>query len=49
MNPATNTIVWQKRLKFPIGGGSGLLSTASGLIFHGESDGRLVAWDMTWQ
>ena len=46
MNPATNTIVWQKRLKFPIGGGSGLLSTASGLIFHGESDGRLVAWDM---
>ncbi len=47
MNPATNTIVWQKRLKFPIGGGSGLLSTASGLIFHGESDGRLVAWDMT--
>ena len=46
MNPATNRIVWQKRLKFPIGGGSGLLSTAGGLMFHGESDGRLVAWDM---
>ena len=46
MDPATNKIVWQKRLKYPIGGGSGLLSTAGGLMFHGESDGRLVAWDM---
>jgi glucose dehydrogenase len=46
MNPATNRIVWQKRLKYPIGGGSGLLSTAGGLMFHGESDGRLVAWDL---
>jgi PQQ-dependent dehydrogenase (methanol/ethanol family) len=46
MNPATNKIVWQKRVKYPIGGGSGLLSTATGLIFHGESDGRLIAWDM---
>jgi PQQ-dependent dehydrogenase (methanol/ethanol family) len=46
MNPATNKIVWQKGVKYPIGGGSGLLGTASGLIFHGESDGRLLAWDM---
>jgi PQQ-dependent dehydrogenase (methanol/ethanol family) len=46
MDPATNRIVWQKRTKYPIGGGSGLLSTASGLMFHGESDGRLLAWDM---
>lgn len=46
MDPATNKIVWQKRMKFPIGTGSGLLSTASGLIFHGESDGRLVAYDV---
>ena len=42
----TNKIVWQKRTKFPIAAGSGLLSTASGLIFHGESDGRLVAYDI---
>ena len=46
MNPATDKIVWQKRTEFPIGTGSGLLTTASGLIFHGESDGRLVAYDV---
>jgi PQQ-dependent dehydrogenase (methanol/ethanol family) len=46
MDPATNKIVWQKRTKYPIGGGSGLLSTASGLLFHGESDGRIVAYDI---
>jgi len=46
IDPATNRIVWQKRMKFPIAAGSGLLSTASGLIFHGESDGRLVAYDV---
>ena len=46
MNPLTNKIVWQKALKYPIGGGSGLLSTATGLLFHGEADGRILAWDI---
>ncbi len=46
LDPASNKIVWQKRTKFPLGTGSGLLSTASGLIFHGESDGNLVAYDI---
>ena len=46
MNPATNTIVWQKRMKYPIGTGSGLLSTAGGLLLHGESDGNIVAYDI---
>ena len=46
MDPSTNKIVWQKRTKFPLGTGSGLLTTATGLIFHGESDGRIVAYDM---
>ncbi len=46
MDPTTNKIVWQKRTKYPMGTGSGLLSTASGIIFHGESDGRLVAYDV---
>ena len=46
MNPVTNRIVWQKRTKFPLGTGSGLLSTAAGLLFHGESDGRLLAYDI---
>jgi hypothetical protein len=46
IDPTTNKMVWQKRTKFPIGTGSGLLSTAGGLIFHGESDGNLVAYDI---
>jgi alcohol dehydrogenase (cytochrome c) len=46
MSPTTNRIVWQKVMKFPIGTGSGLLSTAGGLLFHGESDGNLVAYDI---
>jgi quinohemoprotein ethanol dehydrogenase len=46
MNPATNKIVWQKRTRYPIGTGSGLLSTAGGLLFHGESDGKVVAYDI---
>jgi PQQ-dependent dehydrogenase (methanol/ethanol family) len=46
MDPTTNRIVWQKRMKFPMGTGSGLLSTAGGLLFHGESDGNLAAYDI---
>jgi alcohol dehydrogenase (cytochrome c) len=46
MDPATNKIVWQKRMKYPLGTGSGLLTSAAGLIFHGESDGRFVAYDV---
>ena len=44
MDPTTNTIVWQQRTKFPMEGGSGLLATAGDLLFHGESDGNLVAY-----
>ncbi len=46
MDPATNKIVWQIRTKFPLGTGSGLLSTASGVMFNGQSDGSFVAYDM---
>jgi glucose dehydrogenase len=46
IDPTTNRIVWQKRTKFPMGTGSGLLSTAGGLLLHGESDGNLVAYDI---
>ena len=46
MDPTTNKIVWQQRTKFPMGGGSGLLGTAGGLLFHGESDGNLAAYDI---
>jgi alcohol dehydrogenase (cytochrome c) len=46
MDPTTNRIVWQKKTKYPMGGGSGLLSTAGGLLFHGESDGHVFAYDI---
>jgi glucose dehydrogenase len=46
MDPVTNRIVWQKKTKYPMGGGSGLLSTAGGLLFHGEPDGNLIAYDI---
>ena len=46
MDPTTNTVVWQKATKWPLGSGGGLLSTAGGLIFHGEPDGHLVARDI---
>ncbi len=45
MDPTLNRIVWQKLLPWPCGSGSGFLSTASGLLFHGESDGHLVVHD----
>ena len=46
MDPTTNKIVWQKQTKYPLGTGGGLLSTAGGLIFHGDPDGNLVARDI---
>lgn len=45
MDPTTNKIVWQKKT-YPMGGGNGLLSTAGGLLFHGEFDGNIVARDI---
>ncbi len=46
IDPHTNKIAWQKRMASPCGSGSGLLSTAGGLLWHGESDGHLVAYDI---
>lgn len=46
MDPTTNKIVWQKRTKYPLGTGSGLLATATGLLFGGVSDGNIVAYDI---
>ena len=46
MDPTTNRIVWQKDMRYPMGGGSGLLSTAGGLLFNGQPDGNLVAYDI---
>ena len=45
MDPSTNRIIWQVRTKYPLATGSGLLSTAADLLFNGQSDGNLVAYD----
>jgi quinohemoprotein ethanol dehydrogenase len=50
----TNKIAWQKQTPYSIGQGSGTLATASGLLFHGEPDGHVQAYDaktgeLLWQ
>jgi plastocyanin len=50
----TNKIVWQKKMPYSIGQGSGALATASGLVFHGEPSGNFQAYDarngeLLWQ
>jgi plastocyanin len=45
LDPRTNTIAWQKQMPYPIGVGSGVLSTAGNLVFHGEPDGNVLALD----
>lgn len=42
----TDKIVWQKRMPAKIEGGSGATATAGGLLFHGEPDGNLQAYDV---
>src|SRR5438046_7914204 len=46
MNLSTGKIACQKQTRYPMGTCSGLLTTAGRLIFHGESDGNLVAYDI---
>jgi alcohol dehydrogenase (cytochrome c) len=41
----TNRIVWQHKMPYRMGGGSGSSVTASGLLFRGEPDGNFVAVD----
>ncbi len=43
LNPATGERLWEFR--YPDPSTSGLLTTASGLIFSGDSDGNLLALD----
>lgn len=41
----TGKIVWQQKLPYKIQNGSGVLTTAGGLAFHGHPDGRFIAFD----
>src|ERR1700721_1847661 len=45
IDPRTNKIVWQNKMPYSIGQGSGTLATAGGLLFHGEPDGKVQAYD----
>ena len=47
VNPATNRIVWRQPTKFPLSAGSGILATASNLLFEGGPGGVLSARDAT--
>src|SRR5437667_54606 len=41
----TNTIAWQHKTPYRIGGGGGSTVTAGGLVFRGEPDGNFLAID----
>jgi PQQ-dependent dehydrogenase (methanol/ethanol family) len=41
----TNKIVWEQKLPYKIGNGSGVLTTGGNLAFHGHPDGRFLAYD----
>jgi alcohol dehydrogenase (cytochrome c) len=45
LDSKTDKIVWQKHFPAPISGGSGIMATAGGVLFHGEPDGNLLAYD----
>jgi hypothetical protein len=41
----TNKIVWQKRSPWSLIGGSGIMTTAGGLLFRMDGDGNFLAFD----
>ena len=41
----TNKMVWQNKTPYRIGNGGGSTATAGGLVFHGEPDGNILAYD----
>ena len=54
MDARTNKIMWQVKNDYATGQGSGFLTTAGGIAFHGNSDGFFQAYDartgnLLWQ
>jgi alcohol dehydrogenase (cytochrome c) len=54
MNASTNKILWQVKNDYTSGQGSGVMTTAGGLAFHGNGDGNFQAYDaktgdLLWQ
>jgi glucose dehydrogenase/plastocyanin len=46
MDPATNRLVWQRRTEWALSAGNGMLTTAGHLMFIGQPDGNLTAYDI---
>jgi len=47
MDPSTNRVVWQKHTDWALSSGNGMLTTAGGVMFIGQPDGYLVAYDIS--
>jgi PQQ-dependent dehydrogenase (methanol/ethanol family) len=45
LNSRTGRIAWQHRVTHKASAGSGVMSTAGGLVFHGQLNGQLLAFD----
>jgi alcohol dehydrogenase (cytochrome c) len=45
LDAKTNKIAWQKELPYEIQNGGGTMSTAGGLLFNGQPDGKFMALD----
>jgi len=45
LDPSSGKIVWQDEVPHQIEGGSGVMATAGGLVFHGAPNGQLQAYD----
>ena len=46
MDPTTNRVAWQKTTQWSLSAGNGMLTTAGGVMFIGQPDGYLVAFDV---
>ena len=46
MDPTTNRIAWEKHTDWSLSAGNGMLTTAGGVMFIGQPDGYLVAFDV---
>ncbi|HEX8966470.1 MAG TPA: PQQ-binding-like beta-propeller repeat protein, partial [Chloroflexota bacterium] len=54
MDARTNKIIWQVKNDYTTGQGSGVMTTAGGIAFHGNGDGNFQAYDakngnLLWQ
>jgi PQQ-dependent dehydrogenase (methanol/ethanol family) len=46
MDPVTNRVAWQKHTDYSLTAGNGMLTTAGDVMFIGQPDGNLVAYDI---